>query len=174
MGRKCNQFDSNAAGSGITIISPVGERGTIFTDLLMGLCLSLLILGIMQQLTGSVFEAHSRHANQAELQYSARMALDCIERDLRCARDFQVSADGSKLMIWDADDNYIRILVLNNNLYRQDVRSIPVAENLSAVHFNKNDAGLRGKLELKNGLNSYSLDFFCFARAMKDQDEGMS
>jgi len=174
MGRKINRFDSVTKGSSLTAYSAGREHGSVFLDLLVGLCLSLLILGIIQQLTGFFCASYGRHAAQAELQYSARMALDCIEKDLRCARDFQISADGRKLIIRDAKDQNIRIFVQNTNLYRQDVSSIPVAENMSAVHFTKKDDGLLAQLKLTDGQNNFCLEFFCYARALKGQGEGIS
>lgn len=147
------------------------EQGYIYINMLLGLCLSLFILAVPQQLMGLVYEVHNNNCNRAELQYSARMALDCIQRDIRCARDFQVSADGSKLMITDADGEPIRIFVQNHNLYRQDGSSNPVAENMTAVHFHKSAAVLQGKLELEDSESgSYSLDFLCFARTRAVQD----
>lgn len=174
MGRKINQCDSVATVSALTFFGFEREKGSVFLDLLVGLCLSLLILGIIQQLTAFFCVSYGKHAAQAELQYSARMALECIKKDLRCARDFQVSADGSKLIITDAKDKNIRIFVQNTNLYRQDVSSIPVAENMSTVHFTKKNDGLLAQLNLSDGQNNLCLDFFCFARALKSQGEGIS
>lgn len=174
MGREINQFNSDTAGLSLIAYSSGREHGRIFLDLLAALCLFLLIMGILQQLTGFFCGSYGRYAAQAELHYSARMALDCIEKDLRCARDFQVSADGSKLVITDAKDQNIRIFVRNANLYRQDVSSIPVAENMSAVHFIKKGDGLLVQLKLTDGQNSFRLDFFCYARALKDQGEWVS
>ncbi len=146
------------------------ERGAIFIEILLALCLSLFVLVILQQLMGLVYEAHINDSNRAELQYSARMALDCIQRDIRCARDFQVSADGSKLIISGAEGENIRIFVQNHNLYRQDVSNNPVAENMASVHFRKSAAALQGKLELEDSKSNYDLDFLCFARAQYAQD----
>lgn len=173
MGGKFNWAGSDStrarmSGSGLS-----GEQGSLFIELLLALCFSLVILGILQQLTSLVYTDHNNNANQAELQYSARMALDCIQRDIRCARDFEVSADGSKLIITDAGGKIICIYVQNGNLYRQYVSNIPVAENLTAVHFDKSDATLQGKLKLKNNTSNYDLDFFCFSRTLQAQDEGM-
>lgn len=160
---------SETVRSGLSTVLAAKEKGAVFIDLLLGLCFSLVILASLQQLASTVYTVYNCHANQAELQYSARMALDSIEKDVRCARDFQVSADGKKLMITDLDDQEVCFFVRNKNLYREDVSCTPVAENLWAVHFQKTAEGLQGKLQLKNSASNYSLDFYCFARALKDQ-----
>lgn len=145
------------------------EKGAVLFDLLLGLCFSLIIITTLQQLSGLLLAAQGEQAEQAELQYSARMALACIQRDLRCARDFQTSADGSKLIITDADGNTVRIFVQSHCLYRRNVSTIPVAENLLSVQFSKSSAGLQGILELQSGQQDYRLPFYCFARAMQAQ-----
>lgn len=168
MGGKFGGGSSNP-GRVKRIISLLNEEGAAaFVDFLVGLCLSLMLFGLMQQVAGMVYTVHSTHLNQAELQYSARMALDCIQREIRAARDFKVSEDGSKLMITDAEDKNIYIFVKNNNLYRQDVSCTPVAENLSAVHFRKTAAGLQGNLELNGSKSNYGLDFYCYARSLQE------
>ena len=173
MGGRFSWDRADTSRSKMNVSLQTGEQGAILMELLLVLCLSLVILGILQQLTGLVYDAHINQQNQAELQYSARMALDCIQRDIRCARNFQVSADGSKLTITDAEGKRIRIFVQNRNLYRQDGSSSPVAENLASVNFRKSVSTLQGKLELEDTNSNYCLDFFCFARALKAQDEGM-
>ncbi len=146
------------------------EKGDVYVDILLALCLSLFILAVLQQLMGLVYKTHAENNNRSELQYSARMALDCIRQDIRCARDFQVSADGSKLTITDAEGKNIHIFVQNHNLYRQDVTSNPVAENMAAVYFRKSADALQCKLELEDSKSNYCLDFLCFARAQNAWD----
>lgn len=171
MGGEFVGLGSSTCRSRLKNICMKRERGTIYLDILLGLCLSLFILAVPQQLMGLVYEIHNNNYNRAELQYSARMALDCIQRDIRCARDFQVNGDGSKLTIVGAEGETIRIFVQNHNLYRQDVSNNPVAENMAAIHFNKSAAALQCQLELEDSESrSYALDFFCFARAQNAQD----
>ena len=173
MGGNFNRAGSDPGKSKMIVSSRMGEQGSLFIELLVALGLSLLILGILQQLMGLVYFAHINSACQAELQYSARMALDCIQRDIRCAQDFQVSPDGRKLMITDAEGKNICIFIQNHNLYRQDVSSILVAENLSAVNFRKSAAVIQGKLELEDTRSNYCVIFCYFSRTLKDYDEGM-
>lgn len=171
MAGEFNRADSGSIKSRLIVSSQSGEQGAIFIDLLIALGLSLVIMGILQQLVVLVYAAHINNSHQADLQYSARMAVDCIQRDIRCARDFKVSPNGSVLMITDTEGRNIRIFIRNHHLYRKEVSSIAVADNLMTAHFHKSSAVLRGELELADSKSNYGLDFFCFARTLKAQDE---
>lgn len=170
MGRRSGRSSSRTLKISSLFLYRNDERGIIVINLLLGLALALLMIGVLQQVAGLVFSGYMSNSNRAELQYSSRMVLDCIQQDIRTARDFQVSADGSQLTITSADGGNIRIYVNNGNLYRRDVSTVPVAENLYAVNFVKSGSRLQGKLELQDEESTYEIEFFCFSRALKAQE----
>jgi Tfp pilus assembly protein PilW len=147
------------------------ERGIMLIDLLLGLALALLLLGILQQVAGLVFKGYSASSNQAELQYASRMAIDCIQQDIRAARDFQVSADGSRLTISGANGDNVSIYAKYGNLYRTyEGTAVPMAENLAAVNFIKSGSRLRCELKLHSQDDDYEVNFFCFSRVLQMQE----
>lgn len=146
------------------------ERGNMLIELLLGFALALLIIGILQQAAGLVLSGYRNSNNRAELQYSSRMAMDCIQQDIRTSRDFQVSADAGKLIITGAGGENIRIYANNGNLYRVYKSTVPVAENISAVEFIKSGPRLHGKLMLHNQDGDYEIEFCCFSRVMQAQE----
>lgn len=143
------------------------ERGVLLVDLLLGLALALLVIVTLQQISTLILNGYSRNSEQAELQYSSRMALDCIQQDIRTSKDFQLNADGSQLIITGAGGENIRIYANGGNLYRRDASTIPVAENISAVSFTKSGSRLQGKLKLHSQGDDYEVDFFCFSRVLQ-------
>lgn len=146
------------------------EQGFMLMELLLGMTLALLIVGILQQVAGLVFSGYLNNSNRAELHYSARVALDCIQQDIRTSRNFQVSADGSKLIITGPGGENIYIYANNGNLYRVYNSTVPVAENFSAVEFIKSGARLQGKLMLHNQDDDYEIEFYCFSRVLQAQE----
>lgn len=162
---------SGALKSSLLVVFGNDERGLMLMDLLLGLALALLIIGILQQVTGLVFNGYRNSSNRAELQYSARSALDCIQQDIRTSRDFQVSADGSKLIITGAGGEYIYIYVGYGNLYRvYEGTTVPVVENCSAVSFAKSGSRLQGQLQLQKQEENCEIEFLCFSRVLHAQE----
>jgi len=140
-------------------------------DLLLSLALALLMIAVLHQVAGLVFSGYRNNCNHAELLYSARTALDCIEQDIRTSQDFQVSADGSKLIITGAGGEYICVYAGSGNLYRTyEGTVVPVAENCSTVNFTKSGSRLQGRLQLENQEGDYEIKFFCFSRVRHAQE----
>lgn len=139
-------------------------------ELLLGLALALLLMGILQQVAGLVFYSYRNSNDRAELLYSSRTALDCIQQDIRTSQDFQVSADGSRLLITGAGGENICIYASNGNLYRVYKSTVPVTENFSAVEFIKSGSKLQGKLMLHNQDSDCEMEFFCFSRVLQAQE----
>lgn len=147
------------------------EQGMMLMDLLLGLALALLLIGILQQVTGLVFSGYGNSNNCAELQYSSRMALDCIQQEIRTARDFQVNAEGSQLIITDAGGENIQIYTKDGSLYRTyEGTAVPIAENLSSVNFIKSGSKLQCELKLHSQDDDYEVNFFCFSRVLQMQE----
>ncbi|MDD3853320.1 MAG: hypothetical protein ACOX6L_01310 [Syntrophomonadaceae bacterium] len=146
------------------------EHGIMLVDLLLGLALALLVIVSLQQISTLLLNGYSHNSEQAELQYSSRMALDCIQQDIRTSRDFQVNADGSQLIITGAQGENICIYTYGGNLYRRDVSTVPVAENISAVSFTKTGSRLQGKLKLHSQDDDYEVNYFCYSRVLQAQE----
>lgn len=147
------------------------EQGNMLIELLLGFALALLTIGILQQAVGLVLNGYRNSGNRAELQYSARVAQNWIQQDIRTARNFQVDADAAILMITGPDGEDIRIYASNNgNLYRVYKSKVPVAENISAIEFIKSGARLRTKITLHNQGGDYEIEFCCFSRVMQAQE----
>jgi type II secretory pathway pseudopilin PulG len=170
MGRMPGRSSSGTLKCGLFLLSGNNERGILLVDLLLALALALLIIAILQPAAGLVFNGYMNSSNQAELQYSSRSALDFIQQDIRTARNFQVSEDGSQLIITGAGGKNILIFARNGNLYRKYKSTVPVAENISAVDFIKSGSTLQGKLKLYSEDTDYEVDFFCFSRVLKAQE----
>jgi hypothetical protein len=169
VGRRSGRSSSSTLSIRTRFLS-ANERGLMLIDLLLGLALALLMIGILQQIAGLVFSGYVNSSDRAELQYSSRMALDCIQQDIRTARDFQTNADGSHLMISGSGGENILIFVGNGNLYRKYDSTVPVAENISKVNFIKSGSMLQCKLQLQNQEDGYEIEFFCFSRPLKAQE----
>ena len=162
---------SSALKSSLLFLYGSNERGIMLMDLLLSLALALLMIGVVQQVAGLIFSSYRNNSNQAELLYSARVALDCIEQDIRTSQNFQVSADGSKLIITGAGGEYICIYAGSGNLYRTyEGTVVPVAENCSAVSFARSGSRLQGRLQLENQEDDYEIEFFCFSRVRHAQE----
>ena len=147
------------------------ERGMMLMDLLLGLALALLLIGILQQVAGLVFSGYNTSSNRAQLQYSSRMAIDCIQQDIRTSQDFQVNADGTRLSITGADGDNFSIYANYGNLYRTYAgTAVPVAENLYSVNFIKSGSKLQGELKLRSQDDDYEINFFCFSRVLQVQE----
>lgn len=162
---------SSALKSSLLFLYGSNERGIMLIDLLLSLALALLMIAVLHQVAGLVFSGYRNNCNHAELLYSARTALDCIEQDIRTSQDFQVSADGSKLIITGAGGEYICVYAGSGNLYRTyEGTVVPVAENCSTVNFTKSGSRLQGRLQLENQEGDYEIKFFCFSRVRHAQE----
>lgn len=170
MGRMPDRSSPGTLNHSLLLLSGHKERGIMLIELLLALALALLIIGILQQVTGLVFNGYKNSNNRAELQYSSRMALDCIQQDIRTSRDFQVSADGNKLTITGPGGENIYIYANNGNLYRVYKSTVPVAENFSAVEFIKSGSKLQGKLIMHNQDDDCEIEFCCFSRVLQAQE----
>lgn len=169
MGRMPDRSCSSALNLGKFFYG--NERGMMLIDLLLGLALALLLIGILQQVTGLVFSGYGNSSNRAELQYSSRMALDFIQQEIRTARDFQVNADGSQLTITEASGEDTQIYAKDGNLYRTyKGTAVPIAENLHSVNFIKSGSKLQGKLKLRSQDDEHEINFFCFSRVLQMQE----
>jgi hypothetical protein len=156
---------------GLFLLSGNNERGILLVDLLLALALALLIIAILQPAAGLVLNGYMNSSNCAELQYSARSALDCIQQDVRTSRDFHINEDGSKLIITGAGGEYICIYAGFGNLYRTyEGTVVPVAENCSTVSFAKFGSRLQGQLQLENQDGDYEIEFLCFSRVLHAQE----
>lgn len=169
MGRKSGGRSSGTLNLKM-FFQTANERGIMLIDLLLGLALALLIIVTLQQISELILNGYSQNSEQAELQYSSRMALDCIQKDIRTSHDFQVSGDGSQLIIIGAGGENIRIYAFGGNLYRREVSTIPIAENISAVGFVKSGFGLQGNLKLHNQGDDYEVNYFCFSRVLQAKE----
>jgi len=170
VGRKRGRSSSGALNCGDFFFSGNDERGMMLMDLLLGLALALLLIGILQQVAGLVLSGYNTSSNRAQLQYSSRMAMNCIQQDIRTSRDFQVSADGTQLIINDASNENVKIYAKYGNLYRTyEGTAVPVAENLTSVNFIKFGSKLQCELKLHSQDDDYEVNFFCFSRVLQMQ-----
>lgn len=75
--------------------------------------------------------SYEKHQILSDLQYSARMGMDMISKDVKTASQVQILEAGKKLKIINSKDQIISYYMENKQLYRHGKSKVPIAENIT-------------------------------------------
>jgi Tfp pilus assembly protein PilW len=140
------------------------EQGAFLVDLLVGLALGLVVLGLVLNMLVVMETSHRQQSVEAELLYSGRVVQEVIQNQVRTAVDIEVINGGKTLRITDTEGKTTAYYSEHGNFYRSYKTSNPVAENVKSVRFVESEECLLVEVELQREEDSWQISFVCAIR----------
>jgi Tfp pilus assembly protein PilW len=144
--------------------SGLDEKGALLVDLLVGLALGLVVLGLVLNMLVVMETSNRQQSVEAELLYSGRVVQEVIQNQVRTAVDIEVINGGKTLMITDPEGKTTGYYSEKGNFYRYYKTPNPLAENVRSVRFVESEDCLLVDVELRREEDSLLMSFVCAKR----------
>lgn len=148
------------------------KRGTTLVEILLALGLGSIIVSALLSVYLSVSHAYKKLTAYAEVQYTARSAIDQIALDIRGASVIEILTGGTVLSLSTSNGDLIQYWEANNQLYRVKTTGlgtarVPIAERVSYLSFNGNAGLVTATIDITVDETTYRLSRYICPRILK-------
>lgn len=141
-----------------------GNKGMTVVEVLLALALSAVVISLLFMIFSLFTRAYENNINGMDAQYSARMVVFNINKDIRSAK--QIELIGDEKIIITVEEEPLSYYLEKGTVYRHSRAKIPIAEKVVALSFNRQDSLIN--YSVTTGLlgYEYELDVTCGPRAV--------
>jgi len=126
-------------------------------ELLVTLVLVAMVSSGLMALYWTGSRIFHRQADNIDAQYAVRSAMQKMGADILEAVSVDIVANGTELDLLIGNDEAVNYYVQNHNLFRDGSSKIPMAENISHLHFGGSSQLVEISLEATAGGRNYRL-----------------
>lgn len=145
----------------------ISEKGMTIMEVLLALALSSIIISLLFMIFSLFTDAYKNSINAMDAQYSARMVIFNISRDIRSA--YQIELAGDEKIIITGKSKTVSYYMENEVVYHHENKTkIPIAEKVGRLTFSQQ--GLVITITVAAGApgHEYCLNAACLPRAAEN------
>lgn len=117
------------------MVSSWQDRGNTLVEMLVAMALASLVLSGLMSIYWTGSSAFQRLSANADAQYAVRSAIQKMGEDIRGTSSVAIQEGGAKLSLLTAAGEAVDYYMENNQLYRDGIAKVPIAENISGLNF---------------------------------------
>lgn len=140
----------------------LGKKGMTVVEVLLALTLSVVVISLLFMMFSLFNNAYESNINGMDAQYSARMVVFNINKDIRSAK--QVKIDSDQKIIITSENETIAYYLEKGTVYRHSKAKIPIAEKVVALNFNGQDSLVNYAITTGMAGYEYDLEVTCAPR----------
>ena len=141
-----------------------GNKGMTVVEVLMALGLSAIVISLLFMIFSLFTHAYESNIKAMDAQYSARMVVFNINKDIRCAK--QIELIGEEKLIITRENEVLSYYLEQGTVYRHSRIKTPIAEKVLTLNFRKKESLINYSLTTGLVGNEYDLDVTCGPRAV--------
>lgn len=141
-----------------------GNRGMTVIEVLMALGLSAIIISLLFMIFSLFTRAYESNIKGMDAQYSARMVVFNINKDIRCAK--QIELIGEEKIIITRESEILSYYLEKGTVYRHSTVKIPIAEKVIALSFRTEESLINYSVTTGLVSNEYHLNATCGPRVV--------
>lgn len=139
-----------------------GEKGMTAVEIIITLSLWTIILTLLLTILFLVVRGYGSNTDAMNAQYSARMVAFNLNKDIRSARQIELT-DPEKIII-RGDDTSVSYYMEDGIVYRHSKAKTPIAEKVLDLHFSGQDNVIHYSLITGEADYAYNLEMTCSSR----------
>lgn len=141
-----------------------GEKGMTAVEVLLTLTLWVIIMALLLAILFFMARGYETSARGLDAQYSARMVVFNINRDIRQTETIEIIGD--EKIICRGKDTSVSYYMERGIVYRHGKAKIPIAEKVLNLHFDCRDQLIYYSVATGDTDHQYNLEIVCCPRRL--------